>query len=114
MITTRGAIPGHTAHNGIPVGKPYLSPCQRSWSRGDLWFQHQRAETWPASMTTGRAARTTFAADREEAERLLRIYPPLRAIVRENRAFVTQAVTWAARQGIGPGPGQHGHCHGQG
>jgi O-methyltransferase involved in polyketide biosynthesis len=42
-----------------------------------------------------------FAADREEAERLLRTYPPLRAMVRENRAFVTQAVTWAARQGIG-------------
>ncbi len=42
-----------------------------------------------------------FAADREEAERLLRIYPPLRAMVRENRAFVTRAVTWAARQGIG-------------
>ena len=42
-----------------------------------------------------------FAADREEAERLLKIYPPLRAMVRENRAFVTQAVTWAARQGIG-------------
>jgi O-methyltransferase involved in polyketide biosynthesis len=41
-----------------------------------------------------------YAADRAEAERLLAIYPPLRDLVRENRAFVTQAVTWAARQGI--------------
>jgi len=42
-----------------------------------------------------------YAADRAEAERLLAIYPPLRDLVRENRAFMTQAVTWAARQGIG-------------
>jgi len=42
-----------------------------------------------------------YAADRAEAERLLAIYPPLRDLVRENRAFVTQAITWAARQGIG-------------
>ncbi len=42
-----------------------------------------------------------YAADRAEAERLLAIYPPLRDLVRENRAFVTQAVSWAARQGIG-------------
>ena len=42
-----------------------------------------------------------FPADRAEAERLLGIYPPLRDLVRENRAFVTQAVSWAARQGIG-------------
>ncbi len=35
------------------------------------------------------------------AERLLASYPPLRDLVKENRAFVTQAVTWAARQGIG-------------
>ena len=42
-----------------------------------------------------------FPADRAEAERLLGIYPPLRDLVRENRAFVTQAVNWAARQGTG-------------
>ena len=41
-----------------------------------------------------------YAADRAEAERLLAIYPPLRDLVRENRAFVTRAVTWAAGQGI--------------
>jgi O-methyltransferase involved in polyketide biosynthesis len=39
-------------------------------------------------------------ADRAEAGRLLEIYPPLRDLVRENRAFVTRAVTWAAGQGI--------------
>jgi O-methyltransferase involved in polyketide biosynthesis len=42
-----------------------------------------------------------FPADRAEAERLLGIYPPLRDLVRENRAFVTRAVSWAARQGTG-------------
>ncbi len=42
-----------------------------------------------------------YGADQAEAERLLAIYPPLRDLVRENRAFVTQAVSWAARQGIG-------------
>jgi O-methyltransferase involved in polyketide biosynthesis len=41
-----------------------------------------------------------YAADREEAERLLAIYPLLRDLVRENRGFVIQAVTWAVRQGI--------------
>jgi hypothetical protein len=42
-----------------------------------------------------------YAADRAEAEQLLGIYPPLRDLVRENRAFVTQAVSWAARRGTG-------------
>jgi SAM-dependent methyltransferase len=42
-----------------------------------------------------------YAADREEAERLLRIYPPLCDLVRENRAFLVQAITWTAGQGIG-------------
>ena len=42
-----------------------------------------------------------YAADRAEAKRLMAIYPPLRDLVGENRTFVTQAVTWAARQGIG-------------
>ena len=41
-----------------------------------------------------------YAADREQAGRLLRIYPPLRAMIRENRAFVAQAVTWASGQRI--------------
>ena len=44
--------------------------------------------------------RDNYAADREEAERLLKICPPLRGAVRENRAFITRAITWAARQGI--------------
>jgi O-methyltransferase involved in polyketide biosynthesis len=62
-------------------------------------------------MTTSRnyvyllGGKDNFAADREEAERLLEIYPQLRDLVRENRQFVTRAVTravtWAAQQGIG-------------
>ena len=47
------------------------------------------------------SGKDNYPADRAEAERLLGIYPPLRDLVRENRAFVTQAVSWAARQGIG-------------
>ncbi len=42
-----------------------------------------------------------YAADRAEARRLLRIYPPLRAMARENRAFLARAVTWTAGQGVG-------------
>src|SRR5580704_15933706 len=41
-----------------------------------------------------------FPADRAEAGRLLEIYPPLRDMARENRAFLTEAATWAAGQGI--------------
>jgi O-methyltransferase involved in polyketide biosynthesis len=41
-----------------------------------------------------------YAADRAEAERLLAIYPQLRDLVRENRTFLTRAVSWAAGQGI--------------
>jgi hypothetical protein len=41
-----------------------------------------------------------FAADREEAERLLAICPELRDMARENRAFIARAVTWAAGQGV--------------
>src|SRR5277367_979945 len=47
------------------------------------------------------SGKDNYPADRAEAERLLGIYPPLRDLVRENRAFVIQAVSWAARQGIG-------------
>jgi hypothetical protein len=46
-------------------------------------------------------AKDHFAADRAEADRLVEIYPPLPALVRENRAFLIQAAGWAARQGIG-------------
>jgi hypothetical protein len=42
-----------------------------------------------------------YAADRGEAGRLLQIYPPLADMVRENRAFLAEAVTWAAGQGTG-------------
>jgi O-methyltransferase involved in polyketide biosynthesis len=42
-----------------------------------------------------------FPADRAEADLLLEIYPPLAEMVQENRAFLAEAVTWAANQGIG-------------
>ena len=42
-----------------------------------------------------------FAPDRAEADVLLGIYPPLAEMVQENRAFLAEAVTFAAGQGIG-------------
>jgi O-methyltransferase involved in polyketide biosynthesis len=42
-----------------------------------------------------------YAADREQAEQLLSIYPGIADAVRANRQFVGRAVTWAAREGIG-------------
>jgi hypothetical protein len=41
-----------------------------------------------------------FAADRDEAGRLLEACPGLRDMARANRAFLGRAVTWAAGQGI--------------
>jgi O-methyltransferase involved in polyketide biosynthesis len=41
-----------------------------------------------------------FAADREVAERLLAVYPPIVETVPESRRFVERAVTWVAGQGI--------------
>src|ERR1700730_18795484 len=41
-----------------------------------------------------------FAADREVAERLLAVYPPILETVPESRRFVERAVTWVAGQGI--------------
>jgi hypothetical protein len=37
-----------------------------------------------------------FPPDRAEADMLLGIYPPLAEMVKENRAFIAEAVTWAA------------------
>ena len=42
-----------------------------------------------------------FPSDRAEADILLEIYPPLAEMVQENRAFLAEAVTWAASEGIG-------------
>jgi O-methyltransferase involved in polyketide biosynthesis len=41
-----------------------------------------------------------FAADRDEAERLLQVYPLLPARAQENRRFLARVVTWMAEQGI--------------
>jgi hypothetical protein len=44
--------------------------------------------------------RDNYAADRQMAETLTKIYPGLRDMAREDRGFLIRAVTWAARQGI--------------
>src|SRR5579859_8110667 len=41
-----------------------------------------------------------FAADREVAEKLLAVYPPVVETVPESRRFVERAVTWVAGQGV--------------
>ena len=41
-----------------------------------------------------------FAADREVGDRILSLAPELAAVVRENKAMIATAVTWAAEQGI--------------
>lgn len=44
--------------------------------------------------------KNNFAADRALAEQMLKIFPGLRELVRENRQFITRAVSWVAGQGI--------------
>ena len=44
--------------------------------------------------------RDNFAADRELAQRLIDIFPPIPVTVRENKQFLDRAVTWIAGQGI--------------
>jgi SAM-dependent methyltransferase len=41
-----------------------------------------------------------FLSDREEAERVLAVYPPLKHMVRDNRLFLSRSVSWLAGQGI--------------
>ena len=41
-----------------------------------------------------------FKADRELGAKLLEQYPPTADIVRENKRFLTRAITWVAEQGI--------------
>jgi len=60
----------------------------------------------PATPNTARVynswlgGKDNYAADRGEASALVEIYPPLLDLVRENRNFLRQAVTWAAGEGI--------------
>jgi O-methyltransferase involved in polyketide biosynthesis len=42
-----------------------------------------------------------FAADRELAQRLMDVFPPIAVTVTENKRFLDLAVNWAAGQGIG-------------
>jgi O-methyltransferase involved in polyketide biosynthesis len=47
------------------------------------------------------AGKDNYAADRAEAERLVKICPLLPAMARENRAFLAHVAGWAAGQGTG-------------
>jgi len=41
-----------------------------------------------------------FEADREHARQMLEIYPPVAKLVRDNRQFLSRAVTWVAGHGV--------------
>lgn len=41
-----------------------------------------------------------YGSDREAAERVLAVYPPLKHMVRENRLFLSRSVSWLASLGI--------------
>jgi SAM-dependent methyltransferase len=41
-----------------------------------------------------------FAADRQAGERLIAVFPAVVEAARENRQFLSRAVTWAANQGV--------------
>ena len=41
-----------------------------------------------------------FAVDRAMADQILKVYPQTAQMCRDNRAFITRAVTWAAQRGI--------------
>jgi O-methyltransferase involved in polyketide biosynthesis len=45
--------------------------------------------------------RDNFAADRELAQRLIEIFPPIPVTVRENKQFLNRTIAWMAREGIG-------------
>jgi O-methyltransferase involved in polyketide biosynthesis len=49
----------------------------------------------------GLGGRDNFAADRDTAMRLLAVYPSVAKAIAGNKQFVSRAVTWAARQGVG-------------
>jgi O-methyltransferase involved in polyketide biosynthesis len=44
--------------------------------------------------------RENFAADRELAQRLIDVFPPIPVTVRENKQFLDRAVNWLAGEGI--------------
>ena len=44
--------------------------------------------------------RDNFAADRELAQRLIKVFPPIPVTVRENKQFLARAVTWMAGAGV--------------
>jgi hypothetical protein len=92
-----------------------MPPCRRLSTTLAGWPASRSVTNPPKRTAPGGSARVydallggkdNYAADREEAERLLEIYPQLRDLVRENRQFVTRAVTWAAQQA---GVAHHGH-----
>src|SRR6516165_10020755 len=87
MTGTGGDLPSGHAYlpHGDPAATARFDPATPNVARVyDYWL----------------GGKDHFPADRAEAERLLVTYPPLRDLVRENRAFVIQAVAWAASQGI--------------
>jgi S-adenosyl methyltransferase len=70
-----------TGWNDSATQRPYLDTSRPNIARVyDYWL----------------GGKDNFEADRDEAERLLQIYPNLRRLARENRLFLRRAVHWVA------------------
>jgi SAM-dependent methyltransferase len=46
------------------------------------------------------SGKDNFAADREEARNMLRVYPPMAKLAQDNRRFLSRAVMWVAGRGV--------------
>jgi hypothetical protein len=71
-----GCTDGATQSPGLDTSRPNIARVYDAWLGG----------------------KDNFEADREEAERLLQIYPELRRLARENRMFLRRAVHWLASE----------------
>jgi hypothetical protein len=92
-----------------PPAPPYTGQTEWTAARGNLrvmtGWEDGAAQRPGLDMSRPNIARVydywlggkdNFEADREEAERLLRIYPDLRRLAQENRLFLRRAVHWLA------------------
>jgi O-methyltransferase involved in polyketide biosynthesis len=79
-MSTRNALDADSGvlHPALDTGRPNIARVYDYWLGG----------------------KDNFAADRDEAERMLQVYPLLAAKARENRLFLARAVNWVANQGI--------------
>src|SRR5262245_14157961 len=86
-------VPGPSRREGL-MSKP--QEAQRDETSGFDASKPNMARVYDYML----GGKDNFAADRAEAERLINLRPQLPRDARENRQFLTRAVTWLAQQGI--------------